>query len=146
MTAERVLVNWESEIAERDDEPAYLRRPGVLIALADLWERADLASSLARRGFAVWTAASGVEAITTYLEHTGSVDVLLLDAELPDLPGPAFMRRFKTHFPGVPCVFRAGFSDAVSRQLAAVGAILVPQSIAPAALASRLWEVVALED
>src|SRR5262249_25527632 len=99
----------------------------------------------AQRGFAVWTATCGVEAITTYLEHTGSVDVLFIDAELTDLPGLAFVRRFKTHFPGVPCVFRSGISDTVSAQLVAAGVIVVPQSITPGALAERLWEVVALE-
>jgi len=106
----------------------------------------ELAAFLRHRGFNVWTARCGLDAITTYLEHTESLDVLLLDADLPDLPGPAFVRRFKTHFPGVPCVFWAGLSDAVSKQLVAAGAIIVPPSIAPAELANRLWEVVALEE
>ena len=69
-----------------------------------------------------------------------------LDEELPDLPGPAFVRRFQTHFPGVPCVFRAGSSDALARQLAASGVIVVSPSIPPATLANRLWEVVAFEE
>jgi CheY-like chemotaxis protein len=144
-TSEHELLDRALEIPNRDTDTVSPRQPGVLIAIEDLWERADLASTLTRRGFAVWTAACGVEAITTYLEHTGSVDVLLLDAELPDLPGLAFLRRFKTHFPGVPCVFRAGTSDTVSRQLRAAGAIVMPPSIALAELAERLWEVVACE-
>jgi len=121
------------------------RRPGVLVALADAQERSEVAKYLTRQDFNVWTAETGVEAITTYLEHNGSVDFLFLDAELADLPGLSFLRRFKTHFPGVPCIFRAGRSDAVVARLRAEGATILPLSLDPAALAEHLWDLVAFE-
>jgi len=116
-----------------------------LVAIANALERAEVAEFLTRQGFDVWTAESGIEAMTTYLEHNGSVDFLFLDAELADLPGPSFLRRFKTYFPGVPCIFRAGRSNVIVAKLRAAGATIMPLSVGPAALAEHLWEVVAFE-
>jgi len=122
-----------------------VRRPGVLVALVDVRARLELSGLLTRQGFNVWVANSGVEAIATYLEHTGEVDLLLLDAELSDLPGPAFLRRFATHFPGVPCFFRAAPSGAIVESLRATGATMVPDTLGPSALSDMLWEAVAFE-
>ncbi|HJZ53715.1 MAG TPA: response regulator [Gemmataceae bacterium] len=151
MTAVQDPVDREVDILDLsavalEAEPVTPRRPGVLVALGDPQSRMDLALLLACEGFDVWTAGSGVEAITSYLEHAGSVDVLLIDAELPDLSGPAFIRRFKTHFPGVPCVFRAGSSDVVSRQLAIAGVCVVPRTITPSMLVDRLREEIAFKE
>jgi DNA-binding response OmpR family regulator len=79
--------------------------PGVIVAAADPAARAGLAAALAADGFAVWPAASGLEALSTFLDHTGEVDAVLLDAALRDLPGPEVARRLHANFPGVPCVF-----------------------------------------
>jgi CheY-like chemotaxis protein len=81
------------------------RRPGVLIADDELPVRTVVAAHLEREGFAVWTAADGLEALSTFFDHTGEVDVLLLDVSLPDIPGPAAYRRLRAHYPGVACCF-----------------------------------------
>jgi CheY-like chemotaxis protein len=148
MTAVHELTGLKFAPREVDDSGSLdrsTRQPGVLLAFADARPRAELADALTRQGFNIWVVECGIEAITTYLGHTGSVDLLLLDAELPDLPGPAFLRRFATHFPGVPCVFRAGQSEAVTERLRASGATIVPASLDPIAIAERLWEIVAFE-
>jgi DNA-binding NtrC family response regulator len=148
MTAIHELTGREFAPPERDELRSFdraTRRPGVLLALADARSGAELGAFLTRQGFNVWLAGGGVEAITIYLEHTGSIDLLLLDAELHDLPGQAFLRRFATHFPGVPCLFRSGESAAVAVRLRAVSATIVPASLDPIAIAERLWEIVAFE-
>jgi CheY-like chemotaxis protein len=148
MTAVHELTGLKFAPPEVDDWGSFdrgTRRPGVLLALADARSGAELGAFLTRQGFNLWLAGCGVEAITIYLEHTGSLDLLLLDAELPDLPGPAFLRRFATHFPGVPCLFRAGQSGAVTERLRAAGATIVPASLDPIAIAERLWGIVAFE-
>jgi len=104
-----------------------------------------LAALLNRQGFNVWTACCGVEAISTYLEQTSSVDLLLVDADLPDLPGASFLRRFKTHFPGVPCILRVRNSEGIGDELRAAGAIVVSASLGPEALSDFLWELAAFE-
>ena len=125
-------------------DPAELRQPGVLVALSGTADRAELARFLATKGFDVWTAASGVDALGVYFEHTGVVDVLVLDADLRDLPGLVFLRRLKAHFPGVPCVFLID-DDGRGLDLIAAGAVVVPRSIPVGELSDRVWEVVANE-
>lgn len=89
------------------EAPRTRRRPGIVIGTARPSRRVALAVQFSASGFEVWGAASGMEVLDTYLEHTGAVDVLLLDADLPDLPAPAFHRRLHAHFPGLPCFFLA---------------------------------------
>src|SRR5438552_8966448 len=84
-------------------EPASV--PGVVFAATDPIARADLSAALAAEGYGVWPVQSGLEAMSTFLDHTGEVDVFLLDAGLADVRGEVFTRRLHTLFPGVPCVF-----------------------------------------
>src|SRR5438552_2519585 len=84
-------------------EPASV--PGVVFAATDPVARADLSAALSAEGYGVWPVQSGLEAMSTFLDHTGEVDVFLLDAGLADVRGGVFARRLQAHFPGVPCVF-----------------------------------------
>src|SRR5262245_19726439 len=130
----------------RPESKNGVRRPGVLVAVADETTRTSLAGFLAGRGFDVWTAGSGLDALTVYVEHPGVMDVVLLDDDFTDLPGPAFLRRFRTHFPSVPCVFRTEVSTRQAEKLRERGATVVPRTIPPAVLVERLWETVAFPD
>ena len=121
------------------------RRPGLVLAMSDAEYCSNLAAFLNRQGFNVWAASGGVEAISAYLERTGSVDLLLVDADLPDLPGVSFLRRFKTHFPGVPCILRVRNPEAAGGDLRTAGAIVVSATISPESLADYLWELAAFE-
>lgn len=142
MTAMLDLCEFTIDVTRYDLDT--LRRPGVLLAAGELIERLELAGGLAGHGFDVWTAGSGMDALRAYVEHAGTVDVLVIDAGLPDLPGLAFLRRFRSHFPGVPCVF---LIDPAGRalDLVAAGAVVVPRPVGPEELSARLWEVVAGE-
>jgi CheY-like chemotaxis protein len=126
-------------------ESSIARRPGILLAISDVRACSTLAAFLHRQGFNVWTAFSGVEAISAYLERTGSVDLLLVDADLTDPPGTSFLRRFKTYFPGVPCVLRVRNPETAGAELRAAGAIVVSAGLSPEALADCLWELAAFE-
>ncbi len=125
------------------DGPAAPRRPGVLLALRDPAARTGLAGRLSGHGFDVWTAGTGADALGLYAEQSGVLDVLVVDAGLRDLPGPAFLRRLRSHFPAAPCVF---LTDPAGRppDLTAE-AVVVPTDTDPGELAARLWEVVAGE-
>ena len=110
-------------------------RAGVLIADDEPAIRTALAEHLSRAGFAVWTAASGLEALSTYFEHTGDVAVLLLDLGLPDMPGPAVYRRLRAHYPGVACCFMtADPGQPAAAEARALGARLLVKPFSLAAL------------
>ena len=131
-----------------DDRTPYHapRRPGIVIGSARPARRAALAEYLEASGFDVWAAASGLEALDAYLYHTGEVDVLLLDADLADLPAPAFYRRIRSHFPGVPCCFLADDSPGPNvTQAQALGASVFVWPISFRRLVGRLRELVLAE-
>ncbi|MDB5308087.1 MAG: hypothetical protein JWO38_2289 [Gemmataceae bacterium] len=120
--------------------PTETARPGVLVVSSDPARRAELAAVLTTGGAEVWQAESGLEGLSTFLGHTGDLDVILLDADLPDLPGPAFLRRLRTHFPGMPCVFLTGLRQPAG--LEAHGIWAVPGSAAPAAVTRAVAEAI----
>jgi CheY-like chemotaxis protein len=106
------------------------RRPGVLAAIADGEERIALGLRLEGAGFAVWTAADGLRAFDTFLRHTGEIDVLLLDAELPDLSAPEFLRRLRANFPGIPCALLAREPDEPTvREVRRMGAAVIAGAV-----------------
>ena len=119
------------------------RRAGVVVAVGDQFDRIELACYLAHAGFDVWTAGSGLDALTTYATHTAEVDVLLIDAGLRDLPGAAFLARLRAHFPDVPCVFLTDGRVDRARDLVASGATVLPREVVPEFLAGRLAEAAA---
>jgi DNA-binding NarL/FixJ family response regulator len=105
--------------------------------------RISLTTLLEQGGFEVWAAASGRDAIATYLGHAGAVDVLLVEDDMPDLPAPAFYARFRGEFPSVPCCFFSphgggGYADEASK----MGATVVHWPTPLARLLETLWAAV----
>src|SRR4051812_15416286 len=82
-------------------------RAGVMLAMASETRRRELTAALAARGVRVWSAATGLEALSTFFDHTGDVALFVAEIGLPDLPGTELVQRLKIHFPGVPCVVLA---------------------------------------
>ena len=120
------------------------RSPGTLVGIADLDMRSELAAHLAAEGFTVWQAGSGRETLSTFLDHTGDLDVLVLDAGFSDLPGRVFLTRLRANFPGVPCVFLADPRQAAA--LAGLGVWTVSPALGPAAVVAAVREVIAASD
>jgi len=69
--------------------------------------RISLNAFLEQAGFNVWVVGSGREVFEVYLDHQKEVDILMLEADLPDLSAPEFYERFRRVFPAVPCCFFA---------------------------------------
>src|SRR5437868_2708842 len=59
-------------------------------------------------GFAVWLAADGPEAVELYRRHRDTIDVVLLDVQMPGLDGPATLTALREFDPGVLCCFMTG--------------------------------------
>src|SRR5262245_39349992 len=64
------------------------RRPGVLIADDNEQVRQVLSVGLRRRGFDVWLAAHGLEAIETYARLRDDIALVMLDVRMSELDGP----------------------------------------------------------
>jgi two-component system, OmpR family, response regulator QseB len=86
--------------ATLDRSPPVAARRRILAAAADAAERAWLAASLDALGCEATFAGDGDELVQRFL--AGGFDLLLLDAELPGLPGPeavALLRRLDGEIP-----------------------------------------------
>ena len=71
-----------------------------------------LAFILRQEGYAVYTAASGYEALAHM--RTGEMDVLLSDVKMPHMDGLALLRHVKAHASGVVVVMMSGHHDVVA--------------------------------
>jgi DNA-binding response OmpR family regulator len=127
--------------SHRVTSPVEVRPPGIIIGSSRPDRREMLADYLEDRGFAVWTAGLGLSALGTYVCHTGEVDLLLMDADLRDLPAPAFFSRLRRHYPGVPCFFIADKpTDRYVAQARSMGATVLNWPMSLIRLCELLWE------
>ncbi len=89
-------------------KPAYLSErwsgpasPRLLLVDDDMLMRRSVRRFLQRAGFEVIEAASPLEALTL-LESGASIDVAVIDLEMPQMNGVELMRRLEELFPGLP--------------------------------------------
>jgi DNA-binding NtrC family response regulator len=93
-------------------------RPGVLVVDDDHMVRAMVQLGLERNGFEVWLASNGREAMELYRKHKDSIAVVLLDARMPDLEGPAVLDALRALNPEVSaCVMSGDALDHTSEAL-----------------------------
>jgi two-component system cell cycle sensor histidine kinase/response regulator CckA len=73
---------------------------------------------LETRGYTVYEAGSGVEALEILDELEGKVDVVVSDVVMPEMDGPTLLREIRKLYPDMKFVFVSGFAeDAFARNL-----------------------------
>jgi CheY-like chemotaxis protein len=82
--------------------------PGVLIADDEPEIRDLLEWDLPRRGFTVWAAADGEQAVELYRRYRERIAVVLLDVDMPRLDGPGALAALRELNPEVLCCFMSG--------------------------------------
>ncbi|MDB5306735.1 MAG: cheY 2 [Gemmataceae bacterium] len=99
------------EVLVADDEPA-------LLAMLDF--------ALRFHGFAVRRAAGGEAAVRAFGRHRRTVDVALLDVQMPGMDGPRTLAALREIDPAMRCVFMSGDTGPyTAEQLLALGAVRV---------------------
>ena len=81
---------------------------GVLVVDDDPAVRLVLKSWLGRKGFEVWTAAHGLEAVDLYRRYQDAIAVVLLDVIMPGMDGPHTLTALQQVNPNVQCCFMTG--------------------------------------
>jgi two-component system cell cycle sensor histidine kinase/response regulator CckA len=105
---------------------------GVLVVDDEPAVRQVLKSWLGRKGFEVWTAAHGLEAVELYRRHHRAVAVVLLDVIMPGMDGPRTLSALQQVRPDVQCCFMTGNPlPHTQRDLLSLGAIRVFQKPFP---------------
>jgi two-component system cell cycle sensor histidine kinase/response regulator CckA len=98
----------------------------VLVADDSAEVRRAVSRCLTARGLTVREAAGGQEAVELYREHRRSIGVVLLDARMPEVDGPAALALLRQIDPTVRCCFlTAGDSRYTAGDLLALGAVHV---------------------
>jgi CheY-like chemotaxis protein len=94
--------------------------------------RRVLQLNLQRRGFTVWLAANGREALELYERHQDRVGVVLLDVLMPELDGPQTLDGLRWLNSQVRCCFMTGdaglYDEAELRTRGALAVFFKPYS------------------
>lgn len=67
--------------------------------------------ALARRGYRVLVATSGVDGVRLYREHAGHVQLVILDMVMPGMDGRAVFDALRTIDPDVRVLVSSGYMD-----------------------------------
>jgi two-component system cell cycle sensor histidine kinase/response regulator CckA len=78
--------------------------------------RAFAARALQSRGYRVFEAGSGVEALEVMQESGGSVDLVVSDVVMPELDGPSMLRELRKTRPDLKIIFVSGYAEDAFRK------------------------------
>jgi CheY-like chemotaxis protein len=82
--------------------------PGILVADDDAAIRALLETGLRRRGFTVWVARDGREALDLYQQHADEITLVLLDVRMPVVDGADVLAQLRAWNPCLSAYVMSG--------------------------------------
>jgi hypothetical protein len=106
-----------AEQAEPVSQPAPVSVPtqqgsGIILLVEDQEAvREMLTKALTVRGYTVFDAAGGEEAIRLVAGHHGPIDLLITDVVMPQVSGRELAERLTAEHPGMRVLFMSGFAD-----------------------------------
>ena len=94
----------------RKTEPVRGGTETILLAEDHEGLRELVRESLQSLGYRVLAATDGQEAVEVYRQHTGKIDLLVLDVIMPRMRGPDAYKRIRDLNPTVPVLFCTGYN------------------------------------
>jgi two-component system OmpR family response regulator len=133
---------WErTALNDPSPVPSAQRLPGVLVVDDEAMIRNLLEAGLRGYGFRVQAVARGEEAVRFCAQHSGMVQLALLDVQMPGLDGPQTLQALLALMPSLPCFFMSGhlgnYTEEELWQLGARGIIRKPFALAEVAATLR---------
>jgi CheY-like chemotaxis protein len=101
-----------SALAHAQEPDAIGGRETILLAEDEPLVRKLFARMLRARGYTVYTAQDGLDALNVYSDHAGAFDLVILDVAMPNLGGFAVMERIQVQHPRTRFLFSSGYSAA----------------------------------
>jgi CheY-like chemotaxis protein len=116
---------------------------GILVVDDEWTVRAVLSVVLREKGFALWLAADGQEALDLYRRHHKTIGVVLLDVRMPGRDGVQTLAALQEVNPRVRCCFMSGdLGSYTEQELCDLGAAAVLQKpFRVTEVAQMLWEL-----
>ncbi|OCP03447.1 MULTISPECIES: PAS domain-containing sensor histidine kinase [unclassified Ensifer] len=125
------------------EEPTDLTGDSAVVLLVEDEEavRRGGKRMLETRGYTVYEAGSGVEALDIMDELNGAVDIVVSDVVMPEMDGPTLLTELRKKYPDLKFIFVSGYAeDAFARNLPAdakFGFLPKPFSLKQLAVAVR---------
>jgi two-component system cell cycle sensor histidine kinase/response regulator CckA len=103
--------------AEAADKSADLTGSATVLLVEDEDAVRSFASrALATRGYKVFEAGSGVEALEVMEREEGKIDLVLSDVVMPEMDGPTLLRHLRKRNPAIRFVFMSGYAEEAFRK------------------------------
>jgi two-component system cell cycle sensor histidine kinase/response regulator CckA len=77
--------------------------------------RSFASRALTTRGYRVFTATSGVQALDVMSEHGGEIDLVISDVVMPEMDGPTLMKHLRKSNPQLKIIFMSGYAEEAFR-------------------------------
>ncbi len=108
----------------------------ILVAEDDPGVRKLTRDILERRGYTVWEAANGVEAVERFRAAPDSVDMAILDVMMPQMGGRKALEQMRAIRPGLKALFASGYSENAvhTNYILDAGLTLIQKPFSPADL------------
>jgi excisionase family DNA binding protein len=90
-------------------QPRRERRAGILVVDDDRAVRKMIRMTLEQEGYEVHTAVNGLEGLACLAGQR--IDLILLDLKMPEMNGPAFLRRIREDGRTCPVIVITGYPD-----------------------------------
>ncbi len=112
----RHIVEHEDEIAQPREKKKEATRDLTGTGRVLLVEDEDVvrnfaARALARQGYEVLEAGTGVEALEVMEREKGKVDIVVSDVIMPEMDGPTLLKELRKTNPGLKFIFVSGYPD-----------------------------------
>ena len=98
-------VEVETEIADLTGSAS------ILLVEDEEAVRAFAARALTSRGYKVYEAPSGIEALEVMQETGGEIDLVVSDVVMPELDGPSLLRELRKTRPDLKIIFISGYAE-----------------------------------
>ncbi|MDX2263681.1 MAG: PAS domain-containing protein [Hyphomicrobiales bacterium] len=97
---------------EKKEKPRDLTGTGTVLLVEDEDAvRAFAARALATRGYKVLEAVSGVDALRAMERHGPEIDLVISDVVMPEMDGPALLKRLRAQNPDIKFIFISGYAE-----------------------------------
>jgi PAS domain S-box-containing protein len=115
-TSFKVYLPRVDEVVQSDAAPESLAglpqgQETVLLTEDEEPVRRLIRTILEMNGYQVLEATNGDEALSTYSEHKGRLDLIVTDVVMPNMSGPELARTLELLSPGIKVLYLSGYTD-----------------------------------